>query len=215
MAFPARPAREWPDTGEPRPAVAASDGGPGGRAAPVDNAVIGTVIFIAAETMLFAGLVSALLILRAGAEGWPPPGQPRLPVAVTGLNTAVLLLSALAVRRAAVAARRRTRGGVARWLGVTATLGATFLAIQGTEWIRLLHHGLTARTSVYGGTFYTVIGCHGLHVLGAVGALLVVLARVTQDRRPEGLRGALAACQLYWLFVVGVWPVLYVLVYLV
>ena len=60
----------------------------------VPTPVLGMLIFVIAETMMFAGLISAFTIVKAGALGWPPPGQPRLPVEATAFNTAVLLLSA-------------------------------------------------------------------------------------------------------------------------
>ena len=57
--------------------------------------VLGMLIFVIAEMMMFAGLMSAFSIVKAGALGWPPPGQPRLPVEATAFNTAVLLASAV------------------------------------------------------------------------------------------------------------------------
>ena len=57
----------------------------------VPNGVMGMLIFVICEAMLFAGLISAFTILRASAPVWPPPGQPRLPVASTAVNTAMLL----------------------------------------------------------------------------------------------------------------------------
>lgn len=48
------------------------------------NDVVGMVIFVIAETMLFAGLVSAFTIVKTtSVGGWPPPGQPRLPIEKT------------------------------------------------------------------------------------------------------------------------------------
>ena len=77
----------------------------------VDNAVIGTIIFIVTETMMFAGLISGLAIVKAGAIGpWPPPDQPRLPIEATAFNTLVLLVSGAVLFHAALqpyfAARR-------------------------------------------------------------------------------------------------------------
>jgi cytochrome c oxidase subunit 3 len=183
------------------------------RTPPVENGVLGMAIFLATEAMLFAALVSAFLILRAGSAAWPPPGQPRLPVAVTGVNTLVLLASAFTMWRAAEAGRGRERDAALRWLSVTALLGAVFLAVQGTEWTRLVAHGLRASSGVYGSTFYTLIGFHGVHVLAAVLALVYVLARVAGNG-VEHSAVTLETCRLYWLFVVGVWPILYGLVYL-
>lgn len=175
-------------------------------------------LFLATEVMLFAGLVSAFLVLRAGAVAWPPPGQPRLPVGVTGLNTLVLLASGAfmlaAVRAAAAGAMRRA----ARLLWVTLASGACFLLVQGSEWARLVAFGLTMRSGQYGAVFYTLIGCHALHVLAAVTALGVVAIRHSGRSAAAAPRGRapteLRVMAMYWSFVVGIWPVLYVLVYL-
>ncbi len=98
--------------------------------------------------MFFAGLLSAFLILRAGASGWPPPGQPRLPVAVTGANTFILLLSGVTVYLALRAIRAGDAKGMRRWLLSTALLGAVFLTVQGSEWVRLVRYGLQACTEL-------------------------------------------------------------------
>jgi heme/copper-type cytochrome/quinol oxidase subunit 3 len=137
-----------------------------------------------------------------------------LPVAVTGVNTAVLLLSAYAMQRAATASRTRRRVATVRWLGATAALGASFLLVQGVEWVQLIRHGLRAASSPYGGTFYTLIGCHAVHVFAAVVTLAGLLAWIGRTRHIERCQTAIAVCRLYWLFVVAVWPILYVLVYL-
>ena len=64
------------------------------------SAVLGMAIFILTEIMLFAGLVSAFSITKAGAVlCWPPPGQPRLPADETLVNTIALLLSGVWVYR--------------------------------------------------------------------------------------------------------------------
>ena len=62
----------------------------------VSNGVLGMLIFIIAEVMFFAGLISAFMIVKSNAvSGWPPPGQPTLPAGETAINTAALLLSAV------------------------------------------------------------------------------------------------------------------------
>src|SRR3989337_1408061 len=122
-----------------------------------DGAEVGMLIFLGAETMLFAGFVAAYLVFRLGAPVWPPPFQPRLPVGLTGVNTAVLLLSGCAMWRGR--------------LGPTVLLGGAFVLLQGYEWTRLLAFGLTADSGVYGGTFYAVIGAHAVHALAGLGWL--------------------------------------------
>ena len=176
--------------------------------------VIGTLVFLGTEAMFFAGLISAFLVLRAGSAVWPPPDQPRLPVAVTAVNTLILLFSGYTIHRALAAIRGDRTRDLIRWLTVTVLLGAMFLAVQGTEWVRLVHFGLGVSSGVYGATFYTLIGAHGLHVLGGMIVLLAVLRNASRGRYSVRQCAAIEAGQLYWLFVVGVWPVLYILVYL-
>jgi heme/copper-type cytochrome/quinol oxidase subunit 3 len=179
----------------------------------LDNARLATMFFIGAEVMFFAGLISAYFVLRVGAAQWPPPLQPRLPVFVTGLNTLVLLGSSVALVR--TLRLRRDRARLARGLALTGALGVVFLLVQGYEWAQLLSYGLTMTSGAYGVTFYTLIGVHGLHVLGALAWLGVVLAGVRRGRFLEPRAGgALGACAMYWHFVVALWPVLYVAVYL-
>lgn len=215
VATAAPPQTAFPSRDYPRLAYAGAARAARRRPAVVENGVLGIVLFLATELMLFAGFISALLVLRAGAMDWPPPGQPRLPVLMTAINTVVLLVSAATMLRARTAICAGSARRCARWLLATALLGGAFLVVQGTEWVRLVGYGLYATSGTYGATFYTLIGAHALHVLGAVAALLVVLARAWQGRYSADHHTGVDVCQLYWLFVVGIWPVLYVLVYLV
>lgn len=193
------------------------DGGdrePEPRRPVLDNARLATMFLIAAEVMLFAGLISAFFVLRMGAAVWPPPLQPRLPVAITGVNTLVLLASSVAVVGAVRALRRGALTAVGARLGAAALLGTTFLAVQGFEWIRLVGFGLTVSSGAYGGTFYTLIGAHALHVVGALVWLALTVRLVRNGAISPERSGALRACAMYWHFVVALWPVLYVAVYL-
>ncbi len=180
----------------------------------VANAVLGMVVFLGAEVMFFAALVGAFLVLRLGAQVWPPPLQPRLPVEVTGVNTAILLLSGATMALALKACGRGNRAGLRRYLGCTAVLGVVFLAVQGYEWTRLVHFGLTASSGTYGATFYTLVGVHGAHALGALIWLSLVLVAARRGRFTARTHVPVTLCGMFWFFVVFLWPVLYVLVYL-
>jgi len=178
------------------------------------NQVLGVLVFLGAEMMLFAGLISALVILRANADAWPPPGQPRLPVELTAVNTLVLLASAVPMWLAVRSAAARSGADLRKWLAVTTALGSLFLVIQGSEWVRLVQYGLNVQSGAYGGTFYALIGCHGLHVVGGVLTLWCVMRRASSGRYTAGDPAGVNAAGLYWAFVVGIWPLLYYLVYL-
>jgi heme/copper-type cytochrome/quinol oxidase subunit 3 len=69
-------------------------------------------------------------------------------------------------------------------------------------------------SGIYGTTFYTLIGTHAAHVLGALVWLAITLALVARGRFRQGAAGPLRACAIYWHFVVALWPILYVAVYL-
>ena len=181
---------------------------------PVSNARLGMLVFLGFEAMFFAGLIGAFLVFRLGSPFWPPVGRPRLPLAVTLVNTAFLLSSGYTMRSALRAIRIGNGHGLATGLSVTALIGAIFLAVQGSEWVRLVQHGLTLSAGIYGATFYTLIGCHALHVLGAVVWLLVVLIGARGDRFSARSHVAVDLCGMYWYFVIAIWPILFALVYL-
>jgi cytochrome c oxidase subunit 3 len=170
-------------------------------------------LFVIVEVMFFSGFISAFVVVENSAlpGAWPPPGQPRLPVATTALNTLVLFVSgvflALAQRAYALDGQR----AAARPLGIAVLLGTFFVGFQGFEWARLLAQGLTLTSSALGSFFYTIVGAHALHAVSA----LVWLALQWRALKVSRLsRSAFGAAQLFWYFVVLIWPVLYVLVYL-
>ena len=183
--------------------------------APVlNNAHLAVLMLLGAEVMFFAGLIGAFLVFRLSASVWPPPFQPRLPTGVTGVNTAILLASAVTMNLSVRAARADAIATLIRYLTMTALLGAVFLVVQGYEWVRLIHFGLTASSSVYGGMFYALIGAHGFHVLCGLIWLLVVRAQAGRRRFSKSGYAGVQTAAMYWTFVVALWPVLYGLVYL-
>ena len=179
-----------------------------------NNAWLATVMFLGAEAMFFAGLIGAFIVFRMGSPIWPPPFQPRLPVGITGVNTIVLLASAITMHMALRAVRAGAIDRAKRMLAVTAALGGVFLLIQGYEWARLIHFGLTVSSSIYGGLFYTLIGFHAFHVAGALVWLIVVFVRANRGYFSRQRYIGLQVCAMYWTFVVALWPILYGLVYL-
>lgn len=184
---------------------------------PTSNARLAILILLGAEIMFFAGLIGTFLVFRLGSVTWPPPSQAdvRLPIGVTGINTIILLSSGYTMIRALLSARRDSRKELRRWLLVTGILGAIFLVVQGSEWVRLVHHGFTLSSGVYGSIFYVLIGCHALHVLVAVVWVMGVFAKAIAGRFSVNQHVGVEICAIYWTFVVVLWPILYVLVYLV
>jgi cytochrome c oxidase subunit III len=180
----------------------------------VSNARLAMIGVVVAETMLFVGFIGMFLVFRLSAPAWPPPNLPRLPLVVTGINSIVLFASMIPMTLALRAVRRDDTEGVRRNVRLTAILGSLFLVVQGFEWMRLVGHGLTLGSSIYGGTFYVLIGCHAVHVLTAVLWLVVVALLATRGRFTADRHDGLEMCGIYWYFVSGLWAVLFPLVYL-
>lgn len=171
------------------------------------DALLGTLLLVIAEVMFFAGLFSAYIVLRTQYANWPPLDQPRLPVGVTAADTLVLLASGAAV----LALPRLDRRQRARRLALAAGLGAIFLAVQGAEWVALVRHGLSAHRNVFGGLFVTIVAVHAAHVAASLAALGWGWQRARAGLLTDE---AASALRLWWSFVVGVWPIIYGLLYL-
>jgi len=175
---------------------------------------IAMIALITTELMLFAGFLGMYFVVRLAHETWPPEGQPRLPLFVTALNTVVLFASVVPVTTALRATVRGAGARAARALGLATAMGVVFLAVQGFEWSRLVHHGLTLASSQYGGAFYMLIGLHALHVVAAVVWLTVVTWLARRERWTATAHAGLEMCVIYWWFVAALWAVLFPLVYL-
>jgi cytochrome c oxidase subunit III len=183
-----------------------------GRRGFTDHALFGMAIFVFTEVMLFAAFTSAFLIIRNTTPPgmWPPADQPRLPFERTAFNTLLLLVSGAFVVWAGRAFARQGATAARLPLSLALVAGLAFVGLQGVEWTGLLAQGLTMTSSQIGGFFYLIVGCHAVHALCALG-LLAVCWRGLMTGTLKGSR--LAAAQLFWLFVVLVWPVVWLVVY--
>lgn len=181
------------------------------REPPLADSVCGMLIFVATEVMFFTALISAFVIIKAGAGVWEPPDGVRLPVLTTALNTMVLLASGVLLHYAAgLFAHEGNAPRVQRLLSGAALLGEFFVLFQGFEWIGLIRYGMTMTSGIFGACFFLLIGIHGIHAAAAVVAMIWAYVKLRKGTlRLDQLR----ALQIFWYFVVGIWPILYVLVY--
>ena len=182
-----------------------------GRRELVPSSVLAMLLFVGAEVMFFAGLISAFTITRAGAAAslWAVERAPLLPAGQTAFNSVALLLSGVLLFVAHRQQRRRLPSA-SRSLLAACLLGALFVALQGREWVALLGQGLTLHTGLLGGFFYVIVGAHALHAVGAIVALGIAWWHM---RRGTLSSGFFLGAQTFWYFVVGIWPVIYGRVY--
>jgi heme/copper-type cytochrome/quinol oxidase subunit 3 len=171
---------------------------------------IGMIIFLASWAMMFAALFFAYAVIRVRAPMWPPEDQPRFPILVPGLNTAVIAASsamvAISVRAHAFARLRRASVG----LGVGAALGAIFLVLQLVVWAGVWRAGLLPSGGPYPSVFYALTAFHALHVLVGIGGLALLAVRL----RRGATRSAVRLWGMFWHFVGAIWVAIYVAVYL-
>ncbi len=196
------------------------DGGdePAGPSSPeptgIRTNVLGMLVFIASEAVLFLTLIVTFALARTGYPEWPPPDQPMLPVMVSFINTLVLLGSGGAMFGAWRSMRMGRVQSCRRRLTAATLLGILFLVVQGVEWGRLIDFGLEVSQNLYGAVFYVMIGMHALHVFIAVLVLLYVLRRTFREAYTREEHDGLTMGGLFWGFVVLIWPVLFTFVYL-
>ncbi len=173
----------------------------------IPSPVLGILIFVVGELMFFSALISTRIVIKASAGIFAPPENVKLPVLMTGFNTAVLILSGILL----IAAGFKHGSERSKTLfALSIATGGFFVGVQGYEWFNLLKYGMTMTSGIFGATFYLIIGCHALHAIGAIIAMVWYYAKYSKDQfGKDGMR----ALQIYWLFVVLIWPVLYRIVY--
>jgi heme/copper-type cytochrome/quinol oxidase subunit 3 len=177
---------------------------------------LGMLLFVASEAVFFAVLLLAFIYYRPRWIGRPEVGGAHLDVGLTAVFTVLLLASSVTIWLAERGLRRGNPASMRLWLLVTVLLGAAFLGGQAFEYVTLYREGVTISRDLFGTTFYTLTGFHGLHVLGGLVALTVLLGLAQAGARPVRGRhsSALEATSLYWHFVDAVWVAVFVVVYL-
>jgi heme/copper-type cytochrome/quinol oxidase subunit 3 len=138
----------------------------------------------------------------------------RLDVGRTAVFTFLLLSSSVTVWLAARSRRREERRAALAWIGATVALGAVFLVGQGREYAHLIQEDVTISRDLFGTTFFTVTGFHGLHVLIGLVMLSTVLATGLAWGEREPRTTVVETVSLYWHFVDAVWMVVFPVVYL-
>ena len=156
------------------------------RSSRVDPQMLGMLLFIISEIMVFGAFFTAYFFIRiVNSDPWPAHGT-ELPVAVAGVNTAILLSSSLTLHWAQTSAKNANRFGLQAGMLTTFLLGLTFLIIQVNEYV---HIGFAPHDHAQGSVFYGLTGLHGAHV--AIG--LTLLAMVTVRSGVISVRKSIAA----------------------
>jgi cytochrome c oxidase subunit III len=176
----------------------------------VNAPTLGMMLFIISEVMIFGAFFTAYFFIRIVThDPWPTHGT-KLPEAVAGVNTLILLSSSLTIHWATVSVKRGNRFGLKAGMAMTFLLGFTFLTIQINEYI---HIGFPPYYSAQASVFYALTGLHGIHVFIGLCILLMVTIRAFRGHySPEAHRG-MEVPSIYWHFVDIMWIIVYTTVY--
>jgi cytochrome c oxidase subunit 3 len=194
----------------PPPPVEHEWGGGGeGRGSSRRASFAGLFLMSAASAMVFAAFTAAFIARRGLSDDWA--GIPKPPI--LWVNTAILLLSSLALE----AGRRALKTGArarftAFWTAATA-LGVLFLLGQTAAWMQLRSAGIYVATSAGSSFFYVLTAAHAAHLLPAVAALAWVDVQALRLRLGPARRTAIDITALFWHFLDSIWILLMVLFY--
>ncbi|HEY9832939.1 MAG TPA: heme-copper oxidase subunit III [Stenomitos sp.] len=176
-----------------------------------DLRVFGLLTFLISESLMFGGFFATYLLLRGGAETWPPEGT-EVELLVPTINTIILVSSSFVIHKGDSAIKKNDVSGLRLWYIVTALMGAIFLAGQVYEY-KTLGYGLA--TNVFSNCFYLMTGFHGLHVFVGLLLILGVLWRSRQDSHYSGTKHTgVEMAEIYWHFVDIIWIILFTLLYI-
>jgi cytochrome c oxidase subunit III len=169
----------------------------------------GMLAFLVSEAALFSTLIVVYLTF-VGKDVVGPTPRESLSMPLVIVTTICLLSSSGTIHRAEEQLRSGEAAGFRKWWLATIGLGILFLAGTGYEWFELItRHHLTLSRNLFGSTFYTLVGFHGLHVtVGLVTMLVIFFLRPGPNSRAVGL------ASWYWHFVDAVWIMVFSVVYL-
>lgn len=180
-----------------------------------DGLRFGMVLFIASEVMFFVAFFWAFFHNATGFSTttlqWPPANITPLDAwELPFYNTVILLTSGGTVTRAHLFIEEGNNEAAARWIFLTAALGAIFLGLQAFEYV---HAEFSLTEGIYPSTFYLATGFHGFHVFVGTVFLIVCGFRAAKGHFKPHKHVGFQSAAWYWHFVDVVWLFLFVWVY--
>ena len=170
-------------------------------------------IFLLSDIVMFAALFASYAVLvRATAGG--PAGAQLFNQRTVAIETACLLVSSYTCGLMSLAISSRNHLGVYLGALVTFVLGATFLALEIREFASMIAIGATPERSAFLSAFFTLVGCHGLHVTLGLIWLVVMMVQVAVMGFVTSVQHRLLCFSLFWHALDIVWVGIFTVVYL-
>jgi len=170
------------------------------------------LLFVASEAVFFVLLIIAYVTYHATSPSAADASR-YLDIPRTAVFTICLISSSFTMWLAGIHFNAGRRKPALAWLLATIILGAVFLAGQASEYASLINENVIISRDLFGTTFFTLTGFHGLHVLIGL-IMLATLFGIEFKRGVTGPPEAMESVSIYWHFVDAVWMIIFPVVYL-
>jgi cytochrome o ubiquinol oxidase subunit III len=170
-------------------------------------------IFLLSDIIMFSAFFAAYAVL-VGATAGGPSGRDLFNLHNVAIETACLLLSSFTCGVATIGARAHRGSWFYGAMAATFILGTAFLFLEVREFAGMVARGAGPTRSAFLSAFFTLVGCHGLHVTAGLLWLLTMMAQMfAKGYRADILRRILCF-GLFWHTLDIIWVALFTVVYL-
>jgi cytochrome o ubiquinol oxidase subunit III len=170
-------------------------------------------IFLLSDIVMFSCFFAAYAVLH-GATAGGPKGSELFDLRSVAAETAFLLLSSFTCGLAMIAADLRNQRWYQIAMAVTCVLGLGFLALEFREFAELVRRGAGPTRSAFLSSFFTLVGCHGMHVSAGILWLLTMMAQVFAKGFRADIMRRLLCFALFWHALDIIWVAIFSVVYL-
>jgi len=175
--------------------------------------MMGFWIFLITDCILFGTLFATYVVLNGNTAGGPTGAELfEMPGVIA--ETFILLTSSFTSGLAVLSMNKGDRKGLILWLAVTVLLGASFITLEITEFVNLVHEGAAISTSASWSAFYTLVGTHGLHVSIGLVWMIAIMIQLGRHGITSVTRRKVNVISLYWHFLDVVWIFVFTIVYM-
>jgi cytochrome o ubiquinol oxidase subunit III len=188
----------------------ASEAGPAPKRVVV---AYGFWIFLLSDIVMFSALFAAYAVLVHATAGGPA-GAGLFNQVNVAIETSCLLASSYTCGLMSLAVNSRRRAAVYLFAVVTFVLGAAFLDLEIREFADMIARGAAPQRSAFLSAFFTLVGCHGLHVAAGLVWLAVMMAQVAVRGIRATVERRLLCFALFWHALDIIWVWLFTVVYL-
>ena len=170
-------------------------------------------IFLLSDIVMFSAFFAGYAVLAHATAGGPS-GIQLFNQRSVAIETGCLLVSSYTCGLMSMAIGSRRYGATYLAALITFVLGACFLALELKEFAGMIAIGAGPQRSAFLSSFFTLVGCHGLHVTAGLIWLVVMMAQVSIKGLTATVERRLLCFSLFWHALDIVWVWLFTVVYL-